>query len=134
MFSKDFSNDISKWFEKDVIIFLGSLTIWIAPNVFSRSVNLYNLTYQSDKLICDSKGSKEVTKELYKRIINPFYFCVLWLPIQTVPLSNRRHTQVNKQNDFNICFRISCPRFDESCQYMHSKTNPCPFIHKNETS
>lgn len=23
--------------------------------------------------------------------------------------------------------------FDESCQYMHSKTNPCPFIHKNET-
>ena len=41
--SKDFSNDWFKKFDNDVTTFLGSLTIYMAPNELFKSVNGYLL-------------------------------------------------------------------------------------------
>ena len=71
----------------------------------SRSVNLYNVTYQSDKLICDSKGSKEVTKELYKRIINPFYIIIIAMVSSCLALRSENEIKFGRHK---IMIFITC--------------------------
>ena len=72
-------------------------TIWISV--------LYNVTYQSDKLICDSKGSKEVTKELYKRIINPFYIIIIAMVSSCLALRSENEIKFGRHK---IMIFITC--------------------------
>ena len=71
----------------------------------SKSVNYYNVTYQSDKLICDAKGSKEVTKELYKRIINPFYIIIIAMVSSCLALRSENEIKFGRHK---IMIFITC--------------------------
>ena len=91
----------------------------------SKSVNLNNSFYQSSKLICNKNGAREVTKELYKRIINPFYIIIIAMVTSCLILRSENEIKFER---YKILIFIFCVIFIVLSQILSQYSGQINFL------